>query len=136
LEILVLERVYLLDRTLGSIYRAGQTIAKSMELPWKLNKRGVSCIPEGSYKVIRQPSKPGREYEYFRLPDVEGRSGILIHRGTEPTHSKGCILVASRFRNINTSKPSLEESGKKLQWMVDNLPAEFILHIKAKYIAA
>lgn len=136
METLVLERVYLTDRTLGSLYRNGESVAKTLELPWKLNKRSISCIPEATYRVIQQPPKEGRPYQYFRLPEVPGRSGILIHRGTEPDHSKGCILVASRFRNINTSQPGLEESGKKLQWLIDNLPAEFLLEIKAKQVQA
>lgn len=136
MERLTLERVYLTDRTLGSLYRNGETIAKVLELPWKENKRAVSCIPEGVYRVIKQPPKPDRNYPYFRLPDVPGRSGILIHRGTKPDHSKGCLLVASRFRNINTSQPELEESTNKLTWLVTNLPEEFELEIKAKTIPA
>lgn len=136
METLIIERVYLPDRTLGSLYLNGETIAKTLELPWKENKRSISCIPEGTYQVIKQPPKQDRPYPYFRLPNVPGRSGILIHRGTEPAHSKGCILVASRFRNINTSKPTLEESGKKLQWLIDNLPDDFDLIIRAKSVAA
>lgn len=136
MERLVLERIYLTDRTLGSIYRNGETIAKTLELPWVQNRRGISCVPESIYRVLRQPPKESRPYWYFRLPNVPNRSGILIHRGTEPGHSKGCILTASRFRNINTSQPSLEESGKKLQWMIDNLPEEFELEIRAKQINA
>lgn len=136
MEKLVLERVYLPDRTLGSLYLNGETVAKTLELAWKDNRRGISAIPEGLYTVIKQPPKEGRPYPYFRLPNVVGRSGILIHRGTEPNHSKGCILVASRFRNINTSKPTLEESGKKLQWLIDNLPDKFDLIIRAKSVAA
>jgi hypothetical protein len=132
MEKLRLERVYLSDRTLGSIYRNEEVIAKCLELPWKENKRAVSCIPEGVYRVIKQPPKPSRNYPYFRLPNVPNRSGILIHRGTKPEHSKGCLLVASRFRNINTSQPELEESSIKLTWLVTNLPEEFELEIKAK----
>lgn len=136
MERLILERVYLPDRTLGSLYRNGETIAKVLELPWKQNKRGISCIPEGVYRVIKQPAKPTRDYPYFRLPEVPNRSGILIHRGTNPEHSRGCILVASRFRNINTSQPELEESANKLTWMVTNLPDEWELEIKAKQTMA
>jgi hypothetical protein len=136
MEPLILERVYLPDRTLGSIFLNGETVAKTLELPWRDNKRSISCITEGLYTVIKQPPKESRPYPYFRLPNVVGRTGILIHRGTEPAHSKGCILVASRFRNVNTSKPTLEESGKKLQWLIDNLPDEFLLEIRAKNVAA
>lgn len=136
MERLVLERVYLTDRTLGSLFRNGETIAKVLELPWKENKRAISCIPEGVYEVIKQPPKDSRPYSYFRLPNVPGRSGILIHRGTKPENSKGCLLVASRFRNINTSKPELEESTNKLTWMVTNLPDEWLLEIRSKQVPA
>lgn len=132
MEKLILERVYLPSRTLGSIYRDDEVICKTLELPWKDNQRSISCIPEGTYKVVKQPPKADRMYYYFRLPSVPGRSGILIHRGTKPDHSKGCILVASRFINIETQFPELQESSVKLQWMIDNLPQEFLLEIKKK----
>lgn len=132
MEKLTLERVYLSDRTLGSIYRNGELICKTLELPWKDNRRAVSCIPEGVYRVIKQPPKPDRAYPYFRLPRVEGRSGILIHRGTNPLHSKGCILVGGRFKEIETDFPTLGESADKLTWMTNNLPEEFELEIRKK----
>lgn len=132
MERLVLERVYLFDRTLGSIYRGSELICKTLELPWKDNKRSISCIPEGLYKVIKQPPKKDRPYPYFRLLSVPKRSGILIHRGINPAHSKGCILAASRFVNIETKAPTLSDSGAKLTWMTNNLPDEWELLIRAK----
>jgi len=148
LPLYLLDRVYLPDRTLGSIYSPqGGIICKTLELPWLDNKRSVSCIPEGKYHVNKMPpilkddpkterdesdGRNPRPYWHFRLPKVPGRSGILIHRGTDVNHSQGCILVASRFKNIQTETPSLEESGVKLQWMVDNLPSEFYLLIEKK----
>lgn len=129
----ILERVYLPTRVLGSIYGPdGKPICKTLELPWKENKRAISCIPEGTYRVIKQEPKPDRPYSYFRLPEVPGRSGILIHRGTNPSHSKGCILVASRFTNVESMEPVLSESAIKLTWMIKNLPDEFELIIRKK----
>lgn len=127
-----LERVYLIDRTLGSFYREDEVIAKTLELPWLDNARSISCIPEDDYEVIKQPPKESRPYPYFRLPNVPGRDGILIHRGLNPEHSKGCILCASRFINVNSDFPTLEESGKKLEWLIKNLPDKFILEIRKK----
>lgn len=129
-----LERVYLETETLGSIYDPdGNLVAKTMELPWKENKRAISCIPEGSYKVIQQPPKPTRQYPYFRLPDVPGRSGILIHRITYVKDLKGCIGVGSRFMDINKDGiPDMAESGAKLSWMIANMPQEFTLTITKK----
>lgn len=127
-----LERVYLADRTLGSLYDGDEVIAKVLELPWKDNNRSVSCIPEGIYTVIKQQPKPDRPYIYFRLPSVPGRSGILIHRGINPSHSKGCLLVGSRLAEVNTNSPILESSTVKLDWMAKNMPDEWELEIKKK----
>lgn len=129
-----LKRVKLPTETLGSIYNeAGELICKTMELPWKSNKRGISCIPDGTYLVVKQPPKPGRDYPYFRIPDVEGRSGILIHRITYVKDLRGCIGVGGRFVDLNKDGvPDMVDSGKKLQWMIDNLPDQFLLVISEK----
>jgi hypothetical protein len=128
-----LERVYLSDRTLGSLYDdKGEMIAKTLELPWKNNSRSVSCIPEGKYKVIKEPPKADRPYVYFRVLNVPGRSGILIHRGVKPIHSKGCILVGSRFAEVNSNQPILESSTVKMDWLAKNLPDSFELEITKK----
>ncbi len=132
MENIVLERVYLEDRTLGSLYRNGEIIAKTLELPWRENRRSVSCIPEGVYIVKQQPPKESRPYFYFRIPNVSGRSGILIHRGTDVRHSLGCILVASRIIDFDTTKPRLGDSASKLQWLVTNLPEVFDMEIRVK----
>lgn len=130
----ILERVYLGDRTLGSLYDGDTVIAKTLELPWRDNERSVSCIPEGSYEVIKQPPKPTRNYTYFRVPDgqVSGRSSILIHIGNNPNHTEGCILVGGRFGNFHSDKPTLEDSTAKMTWLANNLPDKFLLTIKKK----
>lgn len=144
----LLDRVYLSDRTLGSIYGPnGGLICKTLELPWDENQRGISAIPEGKYLVTlsgpvlkddpnTEEDESGgriyRPYSHYIVHDVKGRSGILIHTGTDVKHSKGCILVASRFKDINTDQPRLEDSGKKLEWMTQNLPQKFWLLIEAK----
>lgn len=129
-----LKRVYLPTETLGSIYAPdGSLVCKTMELPWKDNARSVSCIPEGTYHVIKQPPKPSRQYPYFRLPKVNGRSGILIHRITYVKDLRGCIGVGGRFVDLNKDGvPDMVDSSKKLQWMIDNLPEEFDLIITEK----
>ena len=49
-------------------------------------------IPEGNYKVERTWSPKFKKF-LPELLDVPNRSGIRIHRGTLPDHSKGCILL-------------------------------------------
>lgn len=63
-----------------------------IELPWKQNQRNISRIPRGIYvwqKIKR--SSNGKNAVWIR--DVPNRSEILIHQGTKPHHSNGCILV-------------------------------------------
>lgn len=142
------ERVYLQDRTLSSVFSPqGGIICKILERPWLDNARGVSCIPEGLYDVIwsgpvlkddprTEVDESGgriyRPYEHFILPRVQGRSGILIHAGTVPGHSQGCLLVGSRFVGVETPFPSLAESRVKLAWMTSNMPRKWKLRILAK----
>ena len=145
----VLDRVYLPDRTLGSILSPqGGLIAKTLELPDKQNQRSISCIPEGEYLVTlsgpvlkddpnteidESGGRHPRPYSHYIVHNVEGRSGILIHKGYNPSWSQGCILVSGRFANIESDAPTLEvDSGKKLEWMTQNMPKVWRLLIDKK----
>jgi hypothetical protein len=135
MERLVLERVYLPTETLGSLYRNEVMLCKTMELPWKDNQRSISCIPEGTYRVISQPPKADRPYSYFRLPNVPGRSGILIHKISYVSGLKGCIGVGKEFKDINNDGvPDIIRSGEALQELIDTLPTEFELLIRKKLL--
>lgn len=104
-RLLILERQNnLYNATLGELMVGGQ-LFETIELPWKDNQRSISCIPAGVYtwQKIKRTSN-GKDAIYIR--DVEGRSQILIHQGTKPSHSKGCILIADyqKFHNIVNNK--------------------------------
>jgi hypothetical protein len=135
----ILERVYLQNQTLGSIYNDNKDlICKTVELPWRDNQRSAdsskaSCIPEGIYNVIKQSSKPTRLYGHFRLTNTAPRQGILMHRITNTGDLLGCIGIGTRFSNIDSDADyEMVESSKKLEWMYLNLPEEFELEIKKK----
>ena len=148
LPIYLLDRVYLADRTLGSIISpGGGLICKTLELAWRNNQRSISCIKEGEYLVTysgpvlkddpnteedESGGRHPRPYGHYIVHGVHGRSGILIHRGRTPDWSKGCITVGSRFGDYNTEAPTLEDSAPKLQHMVDTLPRRFKLLIESK----
>lgn len=93
----------------------------SLELPWKDNKRQVSCIPEGTYTAkIRNSPRFGKVYH---LQNVKDRSYILIHSGNYAgdeskgykSHVEGCILLGKRVgtldgqRAVMLSKPAIRE---------------------------
>ena len=75
---------------------------RTLELPWRYNKRRISCIPQGEYRVeIRYSNKYGRIYWVRRVPN---RTYILLHSGNYggdksknyKTHTMGCILLGKK----------------------------------------
>ena len=74
----------------------------TLELPWRNNQAGVSCIPSGEYNVeIRLSPKYGRIYWVTNVPN---REWVLIHSGNYAgdvekgfkTHVRGCILLGQK----------------------------------------
>ena len=82
-------------RTLGYILDGEDRIFETLELPWRDNQRGVSCIPEGTYECTAGYS-PSRGYDVYWLQDVPGRSDVQIHIGNYPKDIRGCILIGKR----------------------------------------
>ncbi len=99
----VLSRAYEKDVTTGKliIFNGSDVIFEcvTLELPWKLNKKYVSCIPEGNYKVMKVFSAKFNDCFYLR--DVPDRTGVLIHAGNFTRDTEGCILVGKAFKDID-----------------------------------
>lgn len=152
-----LERVELPKETLGSWYddSTNELICKTMELPWRGNRKDdpktpeneASCIPYGLYIVEKQEPSFGRSYGYFRFRAIAGRtinhdaldengdamSAILAHRITYVKDLLGCVGVGGRFIDLNKDgTPDMVDSSKKLEWMYQNLPKVFELNIIKK----
>lgn len=81
--------------TMGTLFLNGEEFCHTLELPWKENKRSISCIPAGEYEArIRLPRESGtRNYIHLLVKDVPNRSYILVHIGNTTKDTKGCILV-------------------------------------------
>ena len=80
---------------------------KTLELPWRDNRRQRSCVPPGSYRCKQvQSPKFGLVYA---LTGTEPRSHVLIHSGNFAgdvdlglkTHVQGCILLGKYFGAID-----------------------------------
>lgn len=124
--------------TLGRVIGDGFS-CYSLELPWRDNRVGESCIPPGEYEVKAHRSK--RYRNSFWLKSVPGRSAILIHAGNVAgaramgylSNSKGCILLGLRHGFLYGQKAVLLS-----QIVIDELAAHFpsvpfTLEIKEAY---
>ena len=96
----------------------------TLELPYKNNKTGLSCIEAGTY-FGRVEYHPHYKCNVIRLEDKNGRKGILIHNGNfagdievDADHDKvpdyvsqveGCIEVGAGYGLV-------ERKDKKLQF--------------------
>ena len=80
-------------RTLGTMFDdAGEKVCETLELPWRGNQRGISCIPEGTYEC-KLAHSPSRGYAVYWLQNVPGRQDVQIHIGNFPKDIRGCILL-------------------------------------------
>lgn len=83
------------------------------ELPWKENKKQVSCIPTGSYEC--KWHKSPKFGPCYILTDVPNRSKILIHAGNFAgdvslgfkSNSYGCLLPATKLGSLKGQKAGL-----------------------------
>lgn len=86
----VIKRTYATGGTNGEVLVNGKRRCYSIELPWVDNARRISCIPEGTYPLVKRTSKKyGR---HILVNNVPGRDLILIHPANHAaTELMGCI---------------------------------------------
>ncbi|WP_375587480.1 DUF5675 family protein [Flagellimonas aurea] len=119
-------------QTLGHfiLYDGVKTVmdCKSLELPDRDNQRNISRVPSGKYNCTnRYSSKYGH---HFLLNDVEGRSLILIHLGNYKTDTRGCILLGTRFSDIDKDGHlDVTNSRNTMARLLSFAPDGFTLHI-------
>lgn len=102
----IIERVYLPQETLSSLYikkeeHSKEYICKGLEPAWRDNKKKISCIPEGTYWVVKELTSPHHEYPHFRVLNVPGRDGILWHLGNYFKDTEACYLPGDSFGDRN-----------------------------------
>ena len=77
-------------------------------------------IPVGTYPVSVTFS-PRFKRMLPLIGNVPGRSGIRIHRGTKPEHSKGCVLVNAAMEQELTAKwLALQASNEPIKIIIKN----------------
>jgi len=87
------------DGTLGRLVAPGFACL-TLELPWRENRNGISCIPAGRYLARWTRSPRLRKFTY-EITGAPGRAGIRLHAGNLAgdtglgmvSHSLGCPLL-------------------------------------------
>ena len=116
LPVVTIFRIRRSDHGIGGILCLGPFNSFTLELPWRGNRKNISCIPPGSYDVqIRISPRYGRIYWVM---EVAGRKYILIHSGNWAgdvkkglkTHTNGCILMG-KYRGWLQGQRAVLASG-------------------------
>lgn len=93
---LILQRHYGEQGTNGILKFQGRQICYTIELPWRNNQVGESCIPAGRYKLEKKHFP--KHGEQIGIPEVRGREAILIHAANDALKElKGCIAPVSNL---------------------------------------
>ena len=108
---------------LTRISREGKAVRGKM----RVNGREIATlenadyiIPEGNYPVSVTFS-PRFKRILPLIGNVPSRSGIRIHRGTKPEHSKGCILVSATMEQQLTAEwLALQASKEPIKITIKN----------------
>ena len=108
---------------LKRVSRAGKAVRGSMRVKGRdiaTLENADYIIPVGTYPVLVTFS-PRFQRNLPLIGNVPGRSGIRIHRGTKPEHSKGCILVsAANEQQITADWLALQASNEPIKITIKN----------------
>jgi hypothetical protein len=100
-----LHRTYFKEGTNSALFCNGQFLGFAIELPWLENKRIVSCVPEGTYRLKPRFSKKFKHH--LQLENVPRRSLILIHPANDALKElEGCIAPVTQLTGIGKGTSS------------------------------
>lgn len=95
----------------------GQSVVRTVELPWRDNRSQKSCIPTGIYKcaIVKSP-RFGRVYGVQNVP---GRSHVLIHSANLAgdvdlgwtTQLHGCIAPVTKLGAMRNNAGVMQRCG-------------------------
>lgn len=111
-----LNRTYFPEGTNGKLQCDGQFLCYSIELPWKMNERRASCIPEGKYFIDKRYSR--KFGWHLEVKGVIGRQFILIHPANNAQRElEGCIAPVTKLSGAGLGLYS-RVAFKKLKQLV------------------
>lgn len=134
-----LERTESTDHGTFGVLRIDRKKFYTGELPWRENKSGISCLPDGIYECVWTYSPRFQRFMYVVEEPFPHRDGIRIHsanlfgdksKGLR-CEVQGCIALGTRLGFIGGQR-ALLASAPAVQEFEDYLSGEpFILEISS-----
>lgn len=129
---ITLERAYLPNgfATFGRLILPDGWHCYTLENPWRLNTRSVSCIPEGVYPLAMRKSPvvkrtTGDEFDFgWEITEVPDRDHIMIHPGNWTHNTDGCVLPGRSFHWHHEHGPMVTNSGDAFRQFMERMSGE------------
>jgi len=114
--------------TIGEMLKDNEHLCYTLELPWKDNQHNISCIPTGTYTVVKRTSP--KHGVHFHITNVPNRSYILIHVANYVSDLRGCVAPGASLTDLNgDGEIDVTSSKNTLKNLLNELPDEFELKI-------
>ena len=95
----------------------GETFCVTLELPYRQNRKNVSCIPAGTYQCVLTPSPlveritKGKWKQAYEITGIPNRSRVLVHPGNLVEDTEGCVLAASSYGKLKGERAVLNSGA-------------------------
>lgn len=127
------------DCTLGFLFIEGLQLA-TIERPWipspvsKGGAKGVSCVPVGTYKLVRHNTEAhpmtwalvneDLDVAHLPRPGLAGsvRTAVLIHPANYSHELRGCIAPGIRAGVGGNGEPMVQESRRAMRMIQELVP--------------
>jgi len=111
------------SQTVGTLYINDKNFqCFTLELPWCMNQKNISCIPKGQY-ICHHTFSTRFLRSYYEVLAVPYRAGIRIHPANFSRQLRGCIALGNDFsyidkdgtRDITNSRKTVQEFEQILE---------------------
>lgn len=114
-------------QTLGMLDFEGYQL-HTMELAWRNNERGKSCIPPGKYHAKPRTSK--KYGKHFIIENTTPREYVLFHPANYSRQLRGCIAVGMGKKDIDKDGlTDIYSSKKAISILLEKFPDGFDFEI-------
>jgi hypothetical protein len=119
------------EHTAGVLIIDNNIICSTLELPYRNNEQGISCIPYGNYVCeLKNSYKFGLVYQIMNVPN---RSDILFHVGNSVNDISGCVLLG-RYLGFLKNKRYLFESKLAFNYFMSFVKDHLFFNLNIQYI--